>query len=62
MINAKGGQTVFNAKTSGNLIEAMKKDARNCEADATILGSTEDRVWKPFKGVTHWPIDLNRRI
>lgn len=50
MINAKGGQTIFNAKTSGDLIEAMKKDARNCGADAIILGFSEDRAWKPFDG------------
>ena len=50
MINAKGGQTIFNAKTSGDLIEAMKKDARKCGADAIILGATEDRAWKPFQG------------
>jgi hypothetical protein len=53
MINAKGGQTIFNAKTSGDLIEAMKKDARKCGADAIILGSTEDRSWRPFdQGLT----------
>jgi len=50
MINAKGGQTIFNAKTSGDLIEAMKKDARKCGADAIILGATEDRAWKPSQG------------
>lgn len=50
MINSKGGQTVFNAKTSGDLIETMKKDARKCGADAIILGYTEDRAWKPFQG------------
>lgn len=50
MINAKGGQTIFNAKTSGDLLEAMKKDARKCGADAIILGATEDRAWKPFQG------------
>lgn len=50
MINAKGGQTVFNAKTSGDPLETMKKDARKCGADAIILGSTEDRAWKPLQG------------
>jgi len=50
VINAKGGQTVFNAKTSGDLINAMKKDARKCGADAIILASTEDRAWKPLQG------------
>lgn len=49
-IKAKGGQTVFNAKTSGDLLETMKKDARKCGADAIILGATEDRAWKAFQG------------
>jgi len=53
IINAKGGQTVFNAKTSGDLIEAMKKDARKCGADAIIIQGSEDRAWKPLQvGVT----------
>ena len=52
IINAKGGQTIFNAKTSGDLLETIKKDARKCGADAIIIRDTEDRTWRPAKGVT----------
>jgi hypothetical protein len=41
---------VFNAKTAGDLIETMKKDARKCGADAMIIKGSEDRAWKPFQG------------
>jgi hypothetical protein len=50
IINAKGGQTIFNAKTAGDLLETIKKDARKCGADAIIIKGSEDRAWKPFQG------------
>jgi len=52
IISAKGGQTVFNAKASGDLIEKMKVDARKCGADAIIIRQAEDRTWKPSEGIT----------
>jgi hypothetical protein len=51
IISAKGGQTIFNAKAAGDLIEKMKEDARKHGADAIIIQDVEDRTWKPTQGV-----------
>lgn len=50
IINAKGGQTIFNAKNASDLIEVMKKDARKCGADAIVIRSSEDRTWQATGG------------
>lgn len=50
IINAKGGQTIFNAKNASGLIEQMKKDARKCGADAIIIRNSEDRTWQATGG------------
>jgi hypothetical protein len=50
IINAKGGQTIFNAKDSSDLLEKIKQDARKCGADAIIIRSSEDRTWKASEG------------
>jgi hypothetical protein len=50
IINAKGGQTIFNAKDSSDLLEKIKQDARKCGADAIIIRSSEDRTWQASGG------------
>ena len=50
IINAKGGQTIFNAKNSSDLFDKIKEDARKCGADAVIIRDSEDRTWQATGG------------
>jgi len=50
IINAKGGQTIFNAKNSSDLLDKIKEDARKCGADAIIIRDSEDRTWQVTGG------------